>query len=247
MGQDVESLRARLCRLTADRALTTLEEAVAFLNDRGLLTRMADCALPSLFGACHEEAGNPAGRGFDLWPKSKWIWSFQLTAGSRGLLTKMHRGKSLYLSTAATRIFDPVVRQAIADATGDDARLLEHLSRHGPSLNADVQLELGWDSKRLKSVRNRLERLGAVVSDGLVFESSSSWYFAPMRPWDQVVTEPAHSDDPHGDLLVAGVKAAVVAPEAELSSWFSWPIPPGTIDRLLRAGRLARPEPGLLA
>ena len=245
MSLDIQ--RSVTCRLTADRALNTLQEAVGFLDDRGLLTRMADCALPSLFGACHEEPGNPAGRGFDLWPRTKWIWSFQLTAGSRGLLTKMHRGKSLYLSAAATRAFDPLVRQAIAAASGDEERLLDHLARHGPSLHDDVQLELGWESKRLKSVRKRLERVGAVVSDGLVFESSSSWYFAPMRRWDQAVTQSAHSDDPHGDVVVAGVKAAVVAPEAEVSSWFSWPIPPGTVDRLVREGRLTQPEPGLLA
>jgi hypothetical protein len=41
------------CRLTPDRALATLDEAEAFLLDRGLLTRTADSALPSLFGACH--------------------------------------------------------------------------------------------------------------------------------------------------------------------------------------------------
>ena len=30
-----------------------MEEAEAFLRDRGLLTRTADCALPSLYEACH--------------------------------------------------------------------------------------------------------------------------------------------------------------------------------------------------
>ena len=163
------------------------------------------------------------------------------------MLTKIHRGKSLYLSAAATRVFDPLVRQAIAAATGDDARLLEHLARHGPALNQDVQLELGWDSRLLKSVRNRLERLGAVVSEGLVFESAESWYFAPMRRWDQAVTHRSNSADPAGDVLVAGVQAAVVAPEAEVASWFSWPIAPGAVERLVQQGRLVRPAPGLLA
>lgn len=240
MVGSAESLRARRCRLTPDLALTTLADAVAFLDERGMLTRMPDCSLPSLFGACHEEAANPAGRGFDLWPKTKWIWSFQLTAGSRGLLTKLHRGKSLYLSLATARVFDPLVRDAIARAEGEDLQLLDHLARHGPSLNDDVQLELGWDAKRLKSVRNRLERVGAIVCDGLVFESSESWFFAPMRRWDQVVTEPANSGDPYGDIVVAGVNAAVVAPEKDVSSWFSWSIPSDTVDRLVESGRLVR-------
>ena len=241
-----EAQRSIDCRLTPDRALATLAEAIAFLEDRGMLTRMPDCALPSLFGACHEAAANPSGRGFDLWPKTKWVWSFQITAGGRGLLTKMHRGKSLYLSMTAARIFDPLVRQAIADACGDDRRLLDHLAHHGPSLNDDVQIELGWDAKRLKSIRNRLERVGAVVSEGLVFESSTSWYFAPMQRWDQAMTVHRESDDPYGDVVGAAVRAAVVAPEREVSSWFGWPLPPGLLDQMVAEGRLRRPAPGLV-
>jgi hypothetical protein len=56
-GFRVESLaelreqRAFACRLTPDPALRSLDEADAFLADRGLLTRTPDCALPSLYGA----------------------------------------------------------------------------------------------------------------------------------------------------------------------------------------------------
>ena len=47
----LQDRRAFDCRLTPDRALRTLAEAEAFLRDRGLLTRTADCALPSLYDA----------------------------------------------------------------------------------------------------------------------------------------------------------------------------------------------------
>ncbi len=208
---------------------------------------MPDCALPSLFAACHEEPANPGGRGFDLWPKTKWIWSFQLTLGSRALLTKMHRGKSLYLSMAATSAFDPLARRAIAAADGDDALLLEHLGRHGPSMNEDVAVEMGWDPKRLKSVRNRLERSGAVVSDGLVFESSTDWHFGPIRRWDSVVPAATTAQDPYAAAVIAGVRAAVIAPEPEIRTWFSWPIPPDTVDSLVESGQLIRPALGYLA
>src|SRR5690348_15385043 len=76
----VESLRALLerrlfdCRLTPDRALGTLAEAEAFLRDRGLLTRTADCALPSLYEACHEDPYKPGSPGFATWPATKWPW-----------------------------------------------------------------------------------------------------------------------------------------------------------------------------
>jgi hypothetical protein len=33
----------------------------------------------------------------------------------------------------------------------------------------------------------------------------------------------------------------------DLRNWFSWPIPLGTVDRLVDEGRLMRPVPGWLA
>jgi len=78
-GEDgiVESLaelrvqRTLQCRLAPDRALRSLEEAEAFLRDRGLLTRTADCALPSLYEACHEDPYKPGSAGFATWPATK--------------------------------------------------------------------------------------------------------------------------------------------------------------------------------
>ena len=58
--------RDRACRLTSDLALESLDEAERFLRGRGLLTRMPDCSLPSLFGACHEEPYKPGSRGFGM-------------------------------------------------------------------------------------------------------------------------------------------------------------------------------------
>ena len=48
---ELEERRAYECRLTPDRALDTFDEAEEFLRDRGLLTRIGDSALPSLFEA----------------------------------------------------------------------------------------------------------------------------------------------------------------------------------------------------
>lgn len=247
MVHELEDERKIACRLTADRALNDVEQAAAFLADRGMLTRFPDCALPSLFGACHEEPGRAGGRGFDLWPKTKWVFSFQLSQHRGTVLTKVHRGKSLYLSMDAARSFDGIVRRSIEDAIGDEALLLDHLDRHGPSGAEDAELELRWPHERLKRARTRLEKVGAVISDGLVFEDTSTWHFAPLRRWDQVVERSDRDEDPFAEVLVAGLKAAVIAPESDLKSWFTWPIPAGTVDRLVDEGRLVRPEPGLVA
>jgi hypothetical protein len=60
---ELRERRAYECRLTPDRALDTLDDAVEFLRDRGMLTRTTDCSLPSLYEACHEEPYKPGGRG----------------------------------------------------------------------------------------------------------------------------------------------------------------------------------------
>src|SRR5689334_1678205 len=87
--------RAHLCRLTPDRALESPEEAWAFLQDRGVLTRTPDSALPSLFAACHEEPYKPGSRGFGSWPRTKWPWYSELAAHADVHELKVHNGKSI--------------------------------------------------------------------------------------------------------------------------------------------------------
>ena len=72
--QELRDRREYECRLTPDRALASLDEAEEFLLDRGLLTRTADSALPSLFAACHEEPYAPGKPGFGQWPRTKFPW-----------------------------------------------------------------------------------------------------------------------------------------------------------------------------
>ncbi|TME54600.1 MAG: hypothetical protein E6I58_12150 [Chloroflexi bacterium] len=243
----VEQRRNFECRLTPDRALHSLEEAAAFLADRGLLTRMPDSALPSLFGACHEAPGRAGGRGFDLWPRTKWIWSFQLAQRPGTVLTKLHRGRTLYLTAATARLFDPLVRQSMAAATGDEATLLAHLAKHGESTLDDLEVELAWDRRRIKRARDKLQRVGAVLGEGLVFEDESTWHFAPLRRWEDVVDKPATVPHPYEALVMTAMRAAVLSPESDLRNWFSWSVPHETVGRLVAEGQLMRPSPGWLA
>jgi hypothetical protein len=65
-----------------------------------------------------------------------------------------------------------------------------------------------------------------------------------LARWDQ--RYPNVPDVPGGlaELVVAGVRAAVVAPEEELARWFSWSLPAGLVAALVEGGRLARPQDG---
>jgi hypothetical protein len=248
----MEELRARRayeCRLTAERALQSLDEAEEFLLDRGLLTRTSDSALPSLFEACHEEPYAPDSPGFGQWPRTKFPWFGEL--GARGYpILAVHRGKSLLVTPSVVRLLDPICRaelERMEAADPDWARLLRHLDDAGPSELEDVQLELGLKPKELKQLRAPLERCGAVVSRSIVYEEPHR-HTSELSRWDQVVPE-ASDTGGLAELVVAGVRAAVLAPADEVPRWFSWRSywEDNLLDRLVGEGRLVRLEDGWLA
>ena len=113
--QSLTELRERQTfrsRLTPDRALRSLAEAEAFLHDRELLTRTADCALPSLYEACHEDPYKPGSPGFAAWPATRWPWFGEL-AGRGYLIVAVHRDKNLLVTDAVARLLDPICRAEI--------------------------------------------------------------------------------------------------------------------------------------
>jgi hypothetical protein len=241
--------RAFQCRLTPDRALRSLEEADAFLRDRGLLTRTADCALPSLYEACHEDPYQIGGVGFAAWPATKWPWFGEL-AGRGYLVAAVHRGKNLLVTGEVARLLDPICRAEIERMRAADrgwARLLDHLAAAGPSSIEDLRTELGLKRQELKSLRAPLERCGAIISRSLqVTAGEGHQHSSELARWDQVYPGAGGTDaNPSQalkDLLAAGVRASVVAPELELRRWFSWQWywADTLVDDLIREGRLRR-------
>jgi len=248
---DLRVRRAVECRLAPGRELRSRDEAAAFLDDRGLLTRTPDCALPSLYEACQEEPYQTGGHGFAGWPATKWPWFGEL-AGHGYLVTAIHRGKNLMITDAVARLLDPIARAEIARWRAADrgsARLLDHLAAAGPSGLDDLRLELGLSRAELRSLRAPLERAGAVVARSVeVTSGEGHLHTSELARWDQAYADSAESDIPPGqalgDLVVAGVRAAVVAPDSEPRKWFAWPWywHPTLIDDLILQGRLRRIE-----
>ncbi len=248
---ELRERRAFECRLSPDRALGSLDEAEAFLRDRGLLTRTADCALPSLYEACHEEPYQAGGQGFATWPATRWPWFGEL-AGRGFTVTAIHRGKNLMLSAEVARLADPICRAEIERMRAADRGwrlLLDHLAASGPSSVDDLRLELGLKRQELRSLRAPLERCGAIVARSvLVTAGEGHRHSSDLARWDQVWPRPEGPDaGPRlalADLVAAGVRAAVVVPEAELRRWFSWQWywDGALVDGLVRQGRLARAD-----
>jgi hypothetical protein len=248
--------RAWECRLTPDRALETLDVAEAFLRDRGLLTRTADCALPSLYEACHEDPYRPGSPGFATWPATKWPWFGELAA--RGyLIAAVHRGKNLLVSHEVAALLDPICRAEITRMRAADPgwrRLLDHLAAAGPSSLDDLRTELRLKRQELNALRSPLERCGAIVSSFLhVTAGEGQPFSSELARWDQVYTGPGGPDADPGralaGLVAAGVRAAVVVPEREPRRWFSWLWywTDTLVDGLVRDGRLRRVDGHLTA
>jgi hypothetical protein len=127
-------------------------------------------------------------------------------------------------------------------------RLLDHLAMTGPSNLEDLRTELGLKRQELKALRSPLQRCGVIVARSeAVTAGEGHLHTTELSRWDQAYpgTPGAGQTDPAaalGDLLVAAVRAAVVAPEAELGRWFSWQWywNDAAVDDLIRAGRLRR-------
>lgn len=251
--QELEERRDYLCRLTPDRALESPEAAHEFLRDRGLLTRTPDSALPSFFEACHEESYVPGGRGFASWPATKYPWYFELAERPDVHELKVHKGKSILFTDETLRLVDPICRAELARVEEHEewAPLLRHLADVGPSTLDDLQTELGLKPRELKSLRLPLERIGAVVSRSIRVElpDGGHTHTSELLRYDQAYPQPSGGDGVD-ELLVAAVRAAVIAPERELTrKWFSWTwlFPDDLVERLVGEGELGRPAPGWVA
>jgi len=241
-------------RLRPDRALETLDEGEAFLRERGLLTRTADSALPSLYEAFHEDPYLPASRGFGQWPATKWPWFGELAERDGVYALKVHRGKHILVTDEIARLLDPILRAEIErmrTSADDWALLLDHLAATGPSEVEDLQMELGYRPKDFKGVRSPLERCGAVVSRsyGVSTSRGDQTITSELARWDQVYPHAVGGEVDLKPLVVAAVRAAVVAPEREVPRWFSWQWywRPELVDELVAEGQLERPEPGWIS
>jgi hypothetical protein len=241
--------RAFECRLTADRALGSLAEAEAFLNDRGLLTRTADGALPSLYEACHEDPYQPGRPGFASWPATKWPWFGEL-AGRGYLIAAVHRGKNLLVTPEVAGLLDPICRAEITRMRAADPgwrRLLDHLAAAGPASAGELREELRLKRQELNALRAPLERCGAIIARSLQVTAGDGYpHTSELIRWDQAYPVPAGGDtDPRqalASLLAAAVRAAVVTPEQQLRRWFSWQWywTDSLVDSQIRAGQMRR-------
>jgi hypothetical protein len=184
-------------------------------------------------------------------PEDEWPW-FGALAERGYLVAAVHRGKNLLMTDAVAGLLDPICRAEIERVRTADRgwrRLLDHLAAAGPASIDDLRTELGLKRQELKALRAPLERCGAIVSRSLqVTAGQGHIHSSELARWDQVYpgTGETGADPVRAlkDLLAAGVRAAVIAPETELRRWFSWQwYWTGTlVDDLVQEGQLRRAD-----
>ena len=249
--EELQQRRLYACRLTPDRALQSPEETYEFLRERGLLTRTQDSALPSFFAACHEEPYAAGSSGFGAWPATKYPWYSAVATRPDVHELRIHNGKSILLTYETLALVDPICRAELARMEAEDewAPLLSHLADAGPSTLDDLRTELELRPKELKLLRAPLERCGAVVSRSLrvALPDGGHVHTSELLRYDQAFPEPGPETGGIDALVIAAVRAAVIAPEREVTrKWFSWRwlLPDDLVDRLVSEGRLERPAQG---
>ena len=244
---DLSSLRGRLCRVDPNWALTSIDEAESWIRERGVVETTRCCSLPSLHVAVHEPPYKPGSAGFGLYPATTWWWGGELATREGLHKLEIHRGKTVLVTTAIAQLADRPARAALADAEAGrlgelEQRLVVHLAAAGPGEVGDLRAELDAASRPFHAARARLGRVAAVVSRPVLLEPHG--HTSLLSRWDQVFL----SESPGGlaDVLVAFVRAAVVAPEREAERWLSWPLPKGLIASLVADGRLQRTGDGMV-
>jgi len=253
---DFERRRVEACRLHPSLALGDLDDAEAFLHDRGLLTLTPCCSLPSLFGACHEAPHSPGKRGFGQYPKTRWWWGGALAEIPGVTATKLHQGKTLYLSPRLVELVDPLCRNELRRAAAGDlgsqaARMVDHLESAGPSMTEDLKVELDLRANEYQRVRRTLEGCGAVISRSITVETKSGGHShaSLIARWDQVIPAPKRIHEVSEvatALFVAVVVSAILIPEREARHALKWTASQEVVDRCLDEALVSRVSPEML-
>jgi len=121
----------------------------------------------------------------------------------------------------------------------------------GPLLLEQIHM-LGVSERALRRARTALQRTGAIFTEEVLLEGREGGHRHSarlMRADDRFASNglPIAWEDGLTQLVVAAVRAAVVAPVRDVVTWFSFPTCNDNLDRALQAGRLIQPEPGWVA
>lgn len=245
MAAEVE--RGRLHRLEPSQPLKDAADAVAFVQERRIVTETGHAGVPVL---SHTIAGRELVGSWMASPEVYRIYDLLNEVGEPDVCrASLLDGKATIfdpsLAPAVQRIAaDPGRRAAlVAQLPPPAAKLLRRVENEG-----DVRMDhTGLSTKEGRAARLRLERHLLVVSTGIHTERGS--HTAAVSPWSESrvarrfqMLDGLPDLETSMDLLVeTAVRAAVVVSERDARKWFDFAAQ--RIDILIEAGRIERLTP----
>jgi hypothetical protein len=218
--------RAHVHRLTPDRALHTVDEAVRFIREVGVALWSPDPYLPSLFGAAQGRPYKPGVGGFGNWPAHAWWWDRKIAEFPDIMTFKLVQGRTTFAAKATWPAIDAAVRgrpPEIFDAFTRD--LIAELRRRGATPGRELQILQRpgrANAKLLRKARNVLERRGLLIAKPIVH--GDHHHDILLELWETRFLRPLTKVRGIEPLLLACLSASAgPVPMSRAFSWLTWP------------------------
>ncbi len=238
------AVRLKLHRLAPPRPLRGTRAATEFIKERGLVMATGHASLPVLTEAI---AGRHLVGSWMVHPEAHRIYTILGRVAKSGVV-------SVPLILGKDTLLDPSLASAVERIATDAERCLGVRAQLSPlarrlleAVEVDGRVRMDhWDvpTNRARPVRVLLERQLLVISSS--FHTESGYHTSVVVPWSASGISKQFSQqagrlrlaEAVDQLLLAGVRSAVIAPEAEVRRWLVFE--GGRIDTLLAQGKLQR-------
>jgi hypothetical protein len=213
-------------RRKPNRALTTLDEAIAFVRKIGIVLRSPDPYLPSLFGAAQGEPFKPGTSGFGSWPAHAWWWDREISALPDIVTLKLIRGQTTFAAMRVCPAIDAWVRGRKPERFDEFQReLIAELRDRGPTPSRELNVVRSRGRagrKLLRKARERLERRALLIGRPTIH--GEHLHDVLLELWETRFPKPLTRARGIEPLLLACLKAAVgPVPVNEVERWLSAP------------------------
>lgn len=218
--------RTYIHRLTADRALTTVEEAIEFVREMGLTLRTPNQYLPSLFGAAQGKPFKPGVGGFGRWPAHAWWWDREICALSDIVTLKLIGRCSTFAARKVWPAIDAAVRGRSPEKFDEFERdLIAELRSRGPTPSRELNIVRSYGragAKRLKNARDRLECRALLLAWPIIY--GDHLHDSLLELWETRFPKPLTEARGIEPLMLTCLKtSAGPVPIKEVFCWLTWP------------------------
>jgi len=218
--------RTYLHRLTPDRALTTIEAAIKFVREIGLVLRTPDPYLPSLFGAAQGKPFKSGAGGFGNWPAHAWWWDREISALPDVLTLKLIRGRTTFAASKAWPAIDAAVRGRISERLEEfELELIDELRQRGPTPSRELNITRRYGrtgTKRLKKARDTLESRALLLGRPITHGDHS--HDTLLELWETRFPKPLGKARGIEPLLLMCLRTSGgPVTISEIFTWLTWP------------------------